>query len=457
MSAKRKTRPTVPTPLLAPPAAEEREISLDESIDMVRTMLARKQFNAAEYMLNTLLEAIPDQPDALPLLGALRNIQGRHTEALALLEKSIALVPDDPARWNDIGIVYGRLKRTEESIAAFRRSAELGGDSVLASNALDNLGRQQMRDNDAVAAEQSFRRATEMTPNEGYPWFGLSQALIKLDRIAESVDACGQSIVLMPQHAPREHMIRALIHLGRKDDAIKEYHKWLEEEPGNPVHEHHLKALTEPDTADRASDAYVEKVFDSFASSFDNTLSLLEYHAPELIADALASVYPAADASLDIADAGCGTGLCGPLVERYARRLSGFDLSGGMLELAAARKVYTDLHKAELVSFLDARVAEFDVIVCADTLCYFASLHPVMAAAYSSVRPGGHIFYTVEVSEDDAHPHRLLPSGRYAHSLMHVTTAATAAQLQVRSINRVTLRQEAGLPVIGWLVTLSRP
>ena len=37
-----------------------------------------------------------------------------------------------------------------------------------------------------------------------------------------------------------------------------------------------------------------------------------------------------------VLDAGCGTGLCGPLLRPYAKRLVGVDLSSGMLERARA-------------------------------------------------------------------------------------------------------------------------
>ena len=36
-------------------------------------------------------------------------------------------------------------------------------------------------------------------------------------------------------------------------------------------------------------------------------------------------------------DAGCGTGLCGPLIAPHARRLVGVDLSGQMLAHARER------------------------------------------------------------------------------------------------------------------------
>ena len=95
-------------------------------------------------------------------------------------------------------------------------------------------------------------------------------------------------------------------------------------------------------------------------------------------------------------------------------------------------------------------------MISADTLCYFGRLNEAMQASAAAVRPGGHVIFTVEALDDDATPHKLLPSGRYAHSLAHVSAAAHGAALQVLAIKRVALRAEGGRPVIGWLVTLSK-
>ena len=103
----------------------------------------------------------------------------------------------------------------------------------------------------------------------------------------------------------------------------------------------------------RASDAYIEKTFDSFAASFDAKLAkLLDYRAPALVAEMLAHAGVDAARSLDVLDAGCGTGLCGPLVAPYARRLVGVDLSEAMLDRARARNVYDELVTGELTAYL---------------------------------------------------------------------------------------------------------
>lgn len=407
-------------------------------------------------MLTDILASRPVEPDALHLMGALRNSQGRSAEALVIMEKAVQLAPHEPGRWNDIGIIYARLSRDADAMAAYQQSAELGGDHPMAAAAHVNIGRIHMAE-DAERAERSFQRAIELAPDLGPAWDGLSGALIKQGRIPEGMDAWARATVLMPKKASREHMARALLQIGRTEEAIAHYRRWLKEDPKNPVVRHHLAALTQPSTVERASDAYVESVFDEFAASFDSQLALLEYHTPELISEAIRAVYPEAATTLDIADAGCGTGLCGPLVLPWAKRLCGFDLSGGMLAQAEARKVYSDLHKFEIVTFLNAHPDEFDVIISADTLCYFGNLCEVIAACAVAVRPGGHVFYTVEAASDDGPPHQLNPSGRYMHAKDHIAKSAEEAGLGVRSVQSVTLRAESGRPVLGWLATLNRP
>jgi predicted TPR repeat methyltransferase len=128
-----------------------------------------------------------------------------------------------------------------------------------------------------------------------------------------------------------------------------------------------------------------------------------------------------------------------------------------VIELAKARGVFGELHKAELAQYLAAHPAEFDVVVCADTLCYFAGLVEPLSAAFAALRPGGHMVYTVESVVTTADMHRLLPSGRYAHSHAHVMASAASASFTVHAVTREKLREEAGQAVQGWLVTLKLP
>jgi predicted TPR repeat methyltransferase len=162
-------------------------------------------------------------------------------------------------------------------------------------------------------------------------------------------------------------------------------------------------------------------------------------------------------ASLDVLDAGCGTGLCGPLLKPFASRLTGVDLSGGMLEKAQGRDLYDALHRQELTAFMAERPDAFDVVVSADTLVYFGELEAAMRAAARTLKPGGWLCFTVEALEEGLDSYRLQPHGRYAHSRAYLETALKQAGLRVVKIHGVYPRYEGGVPVEGWLAVARRP
>jgi len=168
-------------------------------------------------------------------------------------------------------------------------------------------------------------------------------------------------------------------------------------------------------------------------------------------------VLPPPTRQFDIADLGCGTGLCGPLIAPWARRLSGCDLSAAMLELARRRGVYDELEKGELIAYLGAHPAAFDVPISADTLCYLGVLDGFASAARHALRDGGHLVFTVEALADDAGAdHRLCLHGRYAHARDYLRSVLDAAGFERHDIVSEVLRSEGGVPVQGWLVSARR-
>ena len=71
-----------------------------------------EQFDEAQELYRRVLEAAPDHPRALHYAGVLAHQQGRNDEALALIERSLALVPDQADWYSNLGIVLqsdGRL------------------------------------------------------------------------------------------------------------------------------------------------------------------------------------------------------------------------------------------------------------------------------------------------------------------------------------------------------------
>ncbi|HEY7208417.1 MAG TPA: tetratricopeptide repeat protein [Gaiellaceae bacterium] len=415
-----------------------------------------EQWAAASEIYGSILEVAPDHAGALHFSGVLAHQQERGDEAVALIERSLELEPDRADWHSNLGIVLQDRLRLDEAIAAYERAIALDPSHA---NAHNNLGVVLRAKGRAAEAEAAYRAAIRIDPDHADAHHNLGVLLNGLGRRREAARCFSKVITLRPRH-PEARRLLALAYytLGEVDEAIAVFEEWLREEPDDPIALHMLAACSGRDVPARASDAFVEKTFDSFAASFDAKLASLSYRAPALVAEMLAHAGVAATRSLHVLDAGCGTGLCGPLVAPYARRLVGVDLSEAMLDRARARNVYDELARRELTAYLRDSPDAFDVIVSADTLVYFGRLDEVAAAAANALRPGGVLVFTVEELSDAARGdgYVLSPNGRYRHAQEYLARVLAGAGLQPE-IAPAELRLEAGEPVAGLVVAALRP
>jgi len=117
-------------------------------------------------------------------------------------------------------------------------------------------------------SELAARQAIERAPDFGDAWYNLSLTLLKLGRVHDGLVANSRAVALWPQNAqPRHEVIRALILLDERERAAELLRDWLAEDAHNPVARHLLAACGGEAAPDRASDRYVEEVFDGFAAS----------------------------------------------------------------------------------------------------------------------------------------------------------------------------------------------
>jgi predicted TPR repeat methyltransferase len=244
----------------------------------------------------------------------------------------------------------------------------------------------------------------------------------------------------------------AYCNLGERDKALEIFNEWVANEPDNPIALHMVAAVSGRDTPPRTSDACVEAMFDRFAENFEMILAELSYRAPRIVAAMVEDAGLRPVKALDVLDAGCGTGLCGPLIAPYARRLTGVDLSSEMLVRAREKNVYDELVKQELTAFLRTRPAQFDLVISADTLVYFGALEEAISAASAALRENGLLIFTVEELLDAGSlDFRLESHGRYGHSRPYVERLLREANLEAKIVH-VELRLETGAPVAGLVV-----
>ena len=433
------------------PTIDAREVTmtLEEALAFGVQRHQAGHLEQARPIYEAVLQRQPERVDVLNWLGILRYQRGELAEAAALMRRLVQLQPEADGVWNNLGNVLMRLGQMDEAGEAFRHSLEL----VPTPQAWANIGRIFRKQGDMARSEQACLEALALDPDHGPALHNLALARISDGRAEEGVAAALRAMQLLPPHEQRRQLyMQLLLYVGETALAVVILRAWLEQEPDNPYVQHHLAACTGEGAPERASDAYVEKLFDNFAPTFDAKLSSLGYRAPQVVADAVAAALPAPSRGLAVADIGCGTGLCGPLLRPWADRLVGCDLSGAMLELAGQRNAYDELHKAELTAFLRERPNGFDVVVSADTLIYFGELREVAQAVHVALRAGGLAVFTLEsLAAGEGGPYKLRDSGRYAHDGAHARGVFRAAGLEVQAPVPATLRHEKELPVTGWL------
>lgn len=416
------------------------------------------QLDVAERLYQALLAEQPEQPDALHYLGVLRHQQGRSDEAVDLIARALAEAPGYADAHNNLGNIHKECERLEAAEACYRTALDCApkqfstwSNLATVMEALDRL----------PEAFQCYVRYLEGAPEEARAYYMMGSFLRdhpqNLEHLEQAVDCFRKALEIDPTAVDAlEKLGVSLYALKRREEAQQVYRDWLQREPDNPVPRHMLAACGGSEAPMRADDAYVCAEFDSFAESFDRQLvEHLHYRAPQVLAAALDEVLSEPSATLDMLDAGCGTGLCAPLVRKYARDLTGVDLSSGMLARARQRGGYDRLVEAELTAFLHTHPASYDVVLSADTLVYFGDLDAVLKAARAALRPRGWLAFSLEAAQGDGF--LLSPSGRYQHSRDYIHATLQEAGLDQVRISSDSLRREAGEPVASWVVLARHP
>src|SRR5262249_50814793 len=329
----------------------------------------------AELMYRQVLRWQPDQPDAYHLLGLLAAQLHPPDDAPPLVQRAIALNPAVPEYHANYGNALTIAARIDDAEAAFAKAISLRPDFP---EALMNLATVRRNRGDLDEAERLLYRSLALRPDWPDAQLNLANVALARLRFEEATTLFARALKAAPNYVyAYEGFARAAGRAGRLDEAAAAFRRLLAFDPENVVARHLLAACTSEPNYEKAPEAYIRRLFDHYAPHFDSSLAQLQYRAPALIAERLAGAV-APNGSLDILDAGCGTGLCGPLLKPFAARLVGVDLSAGMLSEAAKCELYDELIEAELGAYMVAHPSAFDLIVACDTLVYHARLdHPV--------------------------------------------------------------------------------
>jgi predicted O-linked N-acetylglucosamine transferase (SPINDLY family) len=243
----------------------------------------------AERLYRQVLDAHPDQFDALHLLGLVHYQRGNCAEAVRLIDRAIAAKPDVSAAHNSRAAALNGLKRFAEAVASCDRAIALDPtnaeafsnrglalvelrryEEALAScesaialrpdlpEAFNNRGNalKELKRFDAALA--SYQQAIALRPDYAEGFNNCANALIGLKRFAEALESCQRAIALRRDLAEAYYNRGIALHeLKRHEEALASYDQAIALRPGYPeALVNRGTALTDLRRYDEARDSY---------------------------------------------------------------------------------------------------------------------------------------------------------------------------------------------------------
>jgi predicted O-linked N-acetylglucosamine transferase (SPINDLY family) len=187
------------------------------------------QLEQAEALYKAILQAQPQQADALHLLGVIAKQRGQAQLAVDLINQSLQINPNNAAAYSNIGLAFQSLKRFDEALASYERALTITPDYA---EALFNQGmvlQNLERLNEAVA---SYDRALIIQPNYAETSFNRGVALQGLKHLDEALASYDCALAIQADYAEALfNRGNVLATLKRFEEAIASYQRALTIKP----------------------------------------------------------------------------------------------------------------------------------------------------------------------------------------------------------------------------------
>jgi predicted TPR repeat methyltransferase len=396
---------------------------------LAATLKAQGRLDEAAEKYRLALKVNPRTAGAHNNLANLLREQGHLDEAIKHYNAALELEPASPETCNNLGNAVKERGRFDVAITLYRDAIRMRPDFAEAHN---NLGTALVITGQFNEAIAHYRRALELDPRYTEARLNLGLAYADQGQHVEALEQAETASRSAQDPSFPHHLMGVLLaRTGCPDGARVCFDAYLARDPEDRYGVRLMLAgLGHVAMPERASASQLDRIYARRATSWDRgAAGDFGYRGADLVGQMLDRFAPDRGA-LDIADAGCGTGLVGARIAQRAGRLVGIDMSEPMLEKAREKGVYHRLHQGDLVSFLNNHPQSFDAVTCAATLIHFGDLRAAFMAAASSLRAGGLFIFTLFPNESDASTFAvasldgLAQGGCYAHGRDYVARLA---------------------------------
>ena len=203
--------------------------SVFAKLDQAIALHQQGRYGEAEPLYREVIKKVPDQFDALHLLGVLEAQKGRHEAAANLIRKALAVNSRSAEAYSNLAHALRAINRPAEALSNYDRALALKTAYPEALNGRGNALRDLKKHDDAVA---SFDRALTFRPDYAEAFNNRGHALRALGRFEEALGNHERALALKPDFADALLGIGiALQGLERNNDALTFFDRALSIKP----------------------------------------------------------------------------------------------------------------------------------------------------------------------------------------------------------------------------------
>ena len=170
---------------------------------------------------------------ALHYSGVVAIQKSQYQRAVELIRRSIALHPDDPDAYGNLGVALLNLDRMDEALSSLDRAI---GNKPDYAEACFNRGLVFLAQHRYEEALENYRRAVSIRPDYAEVLSNQASLLHALGRHGEAVEAYRQVLAVKPDDAVTYNDLGVVLQeMNRADEAFASYDRAIELQPGNPV------------------------------------------------------------------------------------------------------------------------------------------------------------------------------------------------------------------------------
>jgi tetratricopeptide (TPR) repeat protein len=166
------------------------------------------QLQQAEQIYRAILQAEPQQVDALHLLGVLACQVGQHEQASRYLGQALRLKPDFAKAHLNLGVALQKQGKLEEAQACYEQALYLQPGYAEAHNNLGNLFKEQGKLEEAQA---SLQQALRLKPDYAKAHNNLGVVLHGRGKLEDALASLQQALRLQPDFAEAHNNLGAAL------------------------------------------------------------------------------------------------------------------------------------------------------------------------------------------------------------------------------------------------------